>query len=453
LTLESQILSNLVHNEDYATKVIPFLKPEYFSGSDKLVFELIYNHIDKYKKRPSVDILLITLNKTKALETIAKEAEETIKSLTIQADDNLNWLLNTTEEFCQDRAMLNAMSAAIDILQNKDKRHTRESAPELLREALAISFDPRVGHDYLEDAAKRYEAYHDRTLRVPFDLDILNKITNGGLPQKTLSVILAGTNVGKTMIMCHCAASALHLGKNALYVTMEMSEDEIAKRIDANLLNVNLEDIILLPQDMYMTKIHNLQTKTSGKLIVKEYPTGAASCSHFRALLNDLALKKNFKPDIIYIDYIGICASSRIKFTGDSYTYTKWIAEELRGLAVEYEVPVLTAGQFNRAGYKSSDPDLDATAESFGLPFTADFMLGVITSEELDRLNQFMFRQLKTRFGDKRKNKKFVLGVDMAKQRLYEIEATGQVNEGTVAKPTETTSNTERAKKFTKIQI
>ena len=427
--IEKTALRNLLHNEDYTRKVLPFLKPEYFEDrKERVVFSEIQKFISQYNKRPTKETLQIDLGKRKDLnEDEYKQIVELISTLDPQEVD-LDWLVNTTEKFCKDRAVHNAVMEGIHIIDGKDKKHTPEAIPEILRDALSVSFDNAVGHDYLLDIEKRFDYYHKRETRIPFDLDFFNKVTKGGLPTKTLNVALAGTGVGKTLFMCHQAASALAQNKNVLYITMEMAEERIAERIDANLLNISMEDLHMLNKKLFSDKITQLQSKTTGTLIIKEYPTASAGANHYRALVNELALKRTFKPDIIFVDYINICASSRFKAGSNvnSYTYIKAIAEELRGLAVELDVPIVTATQTTRGGFVSSDIGLEDTSESFGLPATADFMFALISSEELEKAGQMLVKQLKNRYNDPTMNRKFIIGVDRARMKLFDIEQQAQ---------------------------
>ena len=429
--IEQTILSHLAYNEEYSRKVLPFLKEEYFvDPSHKITFKLVDAYINKYNGLPSKEAILIELGNTSGLnETGFKAAKEVVESLA-RDDTGMDWLIDTTEKFCQDKALYNAVSKSIQIMDGTDKSFDKGMIPKVLQDALAVTFDNSVGHDYLEDFDQRYDFYHRKEARLPFDLNYMNEITNGGIPAKTLNIILAGTGVGKTMFMCHCAAGNLALGRNVLYITMEMAEEEIAKRIDANLMNVPLDELLVLPRESYHTKVKKVREKTVGKLLIKEYPTASASAHHFRSLLNELALKKNFVPDIIYIDYLNICASSRIKpgANVNSYTYIKSIAEELRGLAVEFKLPIVSATQTTRTGYASSDVELTDTSESFGLPATADFMIALISTEELADMGQIMVKQLKNRYGDPNKFKRFVIGVDRAKMKFYDVEQGAQEN-------------------------
>ena len=427
--IEKTTLKNLLYNEDYTRKVLPFLKPEYFEDrSERIVFSEIQKFIDQYNKRPTKETLQIDIGKRKDLnEEEYKRIVELISTLNKEEID-LDWLVNTTEKFCKDRAVHNAVMDGIHILDGKDKKHTPEAIPEILRDALSVSFDRNVGHDYLSDIERRFDFYHKKENRIPFDLDYFNKVTKGGLPTKTLNVALAGTGVGKTLFMCHQAASALAQNKNVLYITMEMAEERIAERIDANLLNISMEDLHMLNRKLFNDKITSLQSKTTGTLIIKEYPTASAGVNHYRALVNELALKRTFKPDLIFVDYINICASSIFKpgSNVNSYTYVKAIAEEMRGLAVELDVPIVTATQTTRSGFVSSDIGLEDTSESFGLPATADFMFALISSEELERAGQMLVKQLKNRYNDPTVNRKFIIGVDRARMKLFDIEQQAQ---------------------------
>ena len=430
LNIERTILSNLIYNETYSRKVIPFLKSEYFDNfSERVVFQEINSFVQQYKNIPDKGILYIEIEKRKDLnEDSFKEVVNTLNSLDEQKSE-YDWVVDTTEKWCKDRAIYLSLIESIKIADGNDKDKTRDAIPSILSEALSVSFDEHIGHDYLGDISQRYEFYHKKEDKIPFDLELFNKITKGGLPTKTLNVALAGTGVGKSLFMCHMAASCLLQGKNVLYITLEMAEERIAERIDANLLNVNIKDLSEFPQAIYESKLKSLSKKTQGKLIIKEYPTASAHAGHFRALLNELSLKKSFSPNIIFIDYLNICSSSRYKSSlVNSYTYVKAIAEELRGLAVEANVPIVTATQTTRSGYGSSDIDLTDTSESFGLPATADFMFALISTEELENLNQIMVKQLKNRYNDPTMNKRFVVGIDRARMKLYDVEEGAQVN-------------------------
>lgn len=432
MKIERVIFNNLLTNEDYARKTIPFLKVDYFHDrSERVVFELIDNYVKEYNAFPTKAALLVDLgNKDNISDDQLKQCEEIVHEITQEqaTSNDIEWLVDNTEKFCQDKAIYNAIRESISIMDDKTGKVTKGAIPQLLSDALAVSFDNSVGHDYLDDVEGRYEFYHRLENRIPFDIDFLNKITKGGLPNKTLNIALAGTGVGKSLFMCHCAANNLTQGKNVLYITMEMSEEKIAERIDANLLNVTTDELRQLPKDSYLKKTQRVKDKTVGKLIIKEYPTACAGAANFRHLLNELKIKKAFTPDIIYIDYLNICASSRMKQGGsiNSYTYIKAIAEELRGLAVEFNVPIVSATQTTRGGYDNSDVDLTDTSESFGLPATADFMFALISTDELKALNQIMIKQLKNRYADPEMYKRFVVGVDKSKMRLYDCEQSAQ---------------------------
>ena len=427
--IETTIIRNLIHDQDYLRKIVPFIEPDYFdSHKDRVVFEEIAEFIAKYDKPATQEILGIELeSRTDVTDDEYKEINEFISGLE-EVPTNKEWLIDATEKWCRDRAIYLALMKSIKIADGQDDKKDRDAIPSILSDALSVSFDNHIGHDYLNDYQERYEAYHRKENRIPFDLEYLNKITKGGLPNKTLNIALAGTGVGKSLFMCHMASSVLLQGRNVLYVTMEMAEERIAERIDANLLNVNIQELTDLPKMMYESKINKLSKKTQGTLIVKEYPTASAHCGHFKALIQELALKKSFKPDIIFIDYLNICASSRYKANGNvnSYSYIKAIAEELRGLAVEANLPIVSATQTTRSGFASSDVDLTDTSESFGLPATADLMFALISTEELEGLNQIMVKQLKNRYNDPTMNKRFVVGIDRAKMRLYDVEQSAQ---------------------------
>ncbi|WLW37562.1 hypothetical protein [Synechococcus phage S-8S53] len=427
--VETTILRNLVHDEDYLRKVVPFIEPDYFSDrSDRLVFESIAEFVVKYDKPATQEILSIELeNNTNVTEEEYKQIKQFISDLS-PAPVNTEWLMETTEKWCRDKAIYLALMESIKIADGQHEKKGRDAIPSILSDALAVSFDNHIGHDYLNDYEARYESYHRQEDRIPLDLEYFNKITKGGLPNKTLNIALAGTGVGKSLFMCHVASSVLLQGRNVLYITAEMAEEKIAERIDANLLNVNVQELVDLPKVMFENKVNNLAKKTQGQLIIKEYPTATAHVGHFRALLNELALKKSFKPDIIFVDYLNICASSRYKGSSNinSYTIVKSIAEELRGLAVEAKVPIVSATQTTRSGYGSSDVELTDTSESFGLPATADLMFALISTEELEQLGQIMVKQLKNRYGDPTVNKRFIVGIDRAKMRLYDCEQTAQ---------------------------
>ena len=427
--IEIVILKNLINNEEYLRKVIPFIKSEYFEdASQKVVFEEISSFVQEYNKVATKEILSIEIEKRSDInEESFKHITDLIFSLDEEAVE-FNWLVDTTETWCRDRAIYLALMDSIYIADGKDESKGRDAIPSILSDALAVSFDTHIGHDYLNDYEERYESYHRKEDKIEFDLEYFNKITKGGLPNKTLNIALAGTGVGKSLFMCHVASGVLLQGKNVLYITLEMAEEKIAERIDANLLNVNIQDITDLPKPMFESKVTNIAKKTQGTLIIKEYPTAAAHSGHFKALLQELALKKSFKPDIIFIDYLNICASSRYRgnSTVNSYSYIKSIAEELRGLAVESNLPIVSATQTTRSGFASSDVDLTDTSESFGLPATADLMFALISGEELEGLNQIMVKQLKNRYNDPTLHKRFVVGIDRAKMRLYDCEQSAQ---------------------------
>jgi len=425
-------LRNLIYSEDYLRKVLPFLKDEYFTDrTERLIFNEINTFTNAYNSPPSIEAIELAIKEKRNLTNDEVEKSESyLKEIvsTKQEESKIQWLVDKTESFVQEKAIYNAVLGSISILEGKDKTHEKGQIPKILSDALAISFDTSVGHDYLENSDERYEFYHRHEERIPFDLDFFNKITKGGLPAKTLNIALAGTGVGKSLFMCHCAAGVMSLGRNVLYITMEMAEERIAERIDANLLNVSLDDLVSLSKEMYDKKVEKVKAKTTGKLIIKEYPTASASTTHFRTLLNELYLKKSFRPDIIFVDYLNICCSSRIKAGANvnSYTYVKSIAEELRGLAVEYGVPIVSATQTTRSGFSSSDPGLEDTSESFGLPATADLMFALISSEELEEMGQIMVKQLKNRYNDPTYYKRFTIGIDRAKMKLYDVEQSGQ---------------------------
>ena len=430
MQLEKTILTNLLRNEDYTRKVLPFIKTEYFSTEeDRILYTEIQNFIVKYNRLPDRVALAIEVDNLRNIkDDQVKSIKDFLESLQNVPDTNVQWLIDSTEKFCKDKALYHAIMKSIEIMNNKNGSLTTGAIPTILSDALAVSFDPNVGHDYLQDFEDRYEYYHLVQEKMPFDLEFFNRITKGGLPKKTLNIALAGTGVGKSLFMCHVAASCLSMGKNVLYITLELAEEEVAKRIDANLMNITFDDLMALPKDLYMKKAETLKSKTNGTLIVKEYPTAGAGSMHFKALLNELNLKKSFKPDVIFIDYLNICTSSRIKPGNgvNSYTYIKSIAEELRGLAVEYEVPVVSATQTTRTGFVSTDIGLEDTSESFGLPATADFMFALISSEQLEQLGQIMVKQLKNRYNDPGLNKKFVIGIDRSRMKLYDVEDSAQ---------------------------
>ena len=427
--IEFLVLRSLLHNEEYLRKVIPFLKDEFFEDSDqRIVFDEISNFVTEYNNVPTKEVLTIEVGKRK---DINEQQFRSITHLISHLDDEpaeFDWLVNTTEKWCRERAIYLALVESIGIADGQSKEKTADAIPSILSDALAVSFDNHVGHDYFQDYLERYELYNRKESRIEFDLEYFNKITKGGLPNKTLNIALAGTGVGKSLFMCHVASGVLLQGKNVLYITMEMAEEKIAERIDANLLNIDIQDVSGTPQQIFETKVNNLSKKTQGTLIIKEYPTASAHSGHFKSLLNELALKKSFRPDIIFIDYLNICASSRYSKMGNvnSYSYIKAIAEELRGLAVEANVPIVSATQTTRSGFGSSDVELTDTSESFGLPATADFMFALISTEELEELGQIMVKQLKNRYNDPTVYKRFIVGIDRAKMRLYDCEQTAQ---------------------------
>ena len=429
-TIEKTILANLIHNEQYTRKVLPFIKGDYFSDrTERTVFEEIQKFVDKYSDLPNQNALEVELDSRKDLnEDDYKRVLSVVKELQKDDDVIFDWLVETTEDFCKDKAVYNAIVDGIAIIDGKDKKRGVDALPSILTDALAVGFDNRVGHDYLHDTDARYEFYHKVEEKIPFDLEFFNRITKGGLPQKTLNIVLAGTGVGKSLFMCHVASNCLNQGRNVLYITLEMAEERIAERIDANLMNISIDDLHELPKQMFDDKIASIAKKTNGQLVIKEYPTASAHSNHFRGLIKELAIKKSFKPDIIFVDYLNICASSRFKANGNvnSYMYIKAIAEELRGLAVETNVPIMSATQTTRSGFSNSDIGLEDTSESFGLPATADLMFALISNEELDELNQIAVKQLKNRYNDPTTNKRFVIGVDRAKMKLYDVEGAEQ---------------------------
>jgi replicative DNA helicase len=424
----------LIYNEEYTRKVLPFLSAEYFTDStERIVFEKVHEFVNKYKNLPTKESLTIELSESKNLtEQQVRGSVDLIREIEQQKKEStdIRWLTEQTEKFCQDKAIYNAIMESVQILDNKNSSKSKGEIPKLLSDALGVGFDSNVGHDYIQDSSDRFDFYHRQESRIPFDLDLFNKITKGGIPNKTLSICLAGTGVGKSMFMCHMAASCLSQGHNVLYITLEMAEERIAERIDANLLNVTMSELHRMTKPEYDRKFEALKVKTHGKLIIKEYPTAAANSLHFRALLNELHLKKSFQPQIIFIDYLNICSSARLKpgANVNSYSYIKAIAEELRGLAVEFNLPIMSATQTTRGGFNNSDVELTDTSESFGLPATADFMFALISTEELQQLNQLMVKQLKNRFGDPSHFKRFVIGVDREKMKLYDAESSAQID-------------------------
>ena len=427
--LPTHILNHLLNNEDYCRRVVPYLKNEYFEGTHKTVFDLIVNFVSKHNKLPTSKILELELKKIKAPEDILNNASRLVTEIAEKSDIDTDYLIAESEKWCKERAVYNAIMDSIQIIDGKDNERSEGAIPEILSTALGVSFDEQIGHDYIDDSEERFEFYNRKEDRIPFDLDYFNKITKGGLPNKTLNIALAGTGVGKSLFMCHCAAGVLNQGKNVLYITMEMAEERIAERVDANLMNLPIESLGSISKHVFDDKIGKIAKASTGKLIVKEYPTGSAHTGHFRALLNELRLKKNFSPDMIYIDYLNICASSRMKGMGgsiNSYTYIKAIAEELRGLAVEFNVPIVSATQTTRSGFSNTDVGLEDTSESFGLPATADLMFALISTEELEELGQIMVKQLKNRYNDLTKYKRFVIGIDRSRMKLYDVEESAQ---------------------------
>jgi replicative DNA helicase len=428
-SVELTVLKNLIYNEEYSRKVIPFIEPEYFSdSSQKIIFEETTKFILKYNTQITIEALLIEISNRRDLnESDNANLSNLISSLEYGPSDQ-QWLLDTTEKWCRDRAIYLALMESIHIADGKDEKKTRDAIPSILSDALSVSFDNNIGHDYIQNAEQRYEFYHRKEDKIEFDLEHFNKITKGGLPNKTLNIALAGTGVGKSLFMCHVASSILLQNRNVLYITLEMAEERIAERIDANLLNVPIQQLTELPKSMFETKVNSIAKRTQGSLIIKEYPTASAHAGHFKALLNELSLKKSFRPDIIFIDYLNICASSRYKAGSNvnSYSYIKAIAEELRGLAVEFNVPIVSATQTTRSGYGNSDVELTDTSESFGLPATADLMFALISTEELEQLGQIMVKQLKNRYNDPTVFKRFVVGIDRAKMKLYDVEQSAQ---------------------------
>jgi hypothetical protein len=429
MSLSNLIFAGLIGNEDYGRKVLPYIREEYFeTSSDKIIFNVIQSYVDKYNKFPNELAVKVDLESLKLDDRIYGECKEKILELDYDASKDLEWLNDKTEKFCQERAVYNAIMASIQILDNKDPKNSKGSIPKLLQDALGVSFDTHIGHDFIDDSDPRFEYYRRIEDRVPFRLEYLNRITKNGLPKKTLNVILAGPHVGKSLFMCSTAAGNLLDGKNVLYITMEMAEEEIARRIDANILDIPIEELDTIPKEIFDKKMNRVKGKTSGKLIIKEYPTSTAGSANFRHLLMELRIKKNFIPDIVYIDYLNICASSRIKMGSNvnSYTYIKAVAEELRGLAVEFCIPIVSATQTTRSGFGNSDVDITDTSESFALPATVDFMLALVTSEELEGMGQIMAKQLKNRYTDLGKCKRFVIGIDRTKMKLYDVEESAQ---------------------------
>ena len=427
--IQKKIIEGLISDDAYLRHTKPYLKEAYFKDfTEKFIFKLINEYVDKYNKCPNVESLQVDLSNSKELsEDQYSNCSKYLLGIDPLSVVDSEWLITETEKFCQDQAVYNAIMESIQILDGKTD-NSKGSIPNLLSDALSVSFDPHIGHDYIEDSESRFDFYHTKEEKIPFNLDYFNRITKGGLSNKTLNICLAGTGVGKSLFMCHCAAANILEGKNVLYVTMEMAEEKIAERIDSNLMNISLDELQMLPKDAYEKKIERVKDKTTAKFIIKEYPTAGAGANHFRHLLNELKLKRNFVPDIIYIDYLNICMSSRIRYGAsvNSYTYVKAIAEELRGLAVEFNVPVVSATQTTRQGFTSSDIGLEDTSESFGVPATADFMFAIISTEELDQLNQFQVKQLKNRYSDPGLYRRFVIGVDKGKMKLFDVEQTAQ---------------------------
>ena len=427
--IPTHVLSHLLNNEEYCRRVIPYIQKEYFDGCYKVVFDLIVGFVAAHNKLPTGRVLDIELQKVSAPEDILNQSSILIKEISVKTDLDTEYLIVETEKWCKDRAVYLAIMDSIQIIDGKDGERSEGSIPDILSTALGVSFDQQIGHDYIDDADGRFEFYNNVEEKIPFDLDYFNKITKGGIPNKTLNVCLAGTGVGKSLFMCHNAAAVLQQGKNVLYITMEMAEEKIAERIDANLMDLPIKQLETLSKDVFSKKIQKIATGTIGKLIIKQYPTGSAHSGHFRALLNEMKMKKKFIPDMIYIDYLNICSSSRMKAMGgsiNSYTYIKAIAEELRGLAIEFDVPIMTATQTTRSGFGNTDVGLEDTSESFGLPATADLMFALIATEELDELNQVMVKQLKNRYNDVSKYKRFVIGIDRARMKLYDVEESAQ---------------------------
>lgn len=429
--IQTHILNHLINDEEYCRRVIPYLKKDYFEGTHKVVFDLIVEFVTKHNKIPSGKVLDLELRKLSAPEDVLTQSTHLIEEMGSRSDIDIEYLIKESEKWCRQRAIYIAIMESIQIIDGKINDKEEGAIPEILSGALGVNFDPNIGHDYIDDSDGRFEFYNTKESRIPWDLDYLNKITKGGLPNKTLNICMAGTGVGKSLFMCHAAAANLEIGKNVLYITMEMAEERIAERIDANLMDYPIQQLGSLTKNIFDSKISKIAQSHIGKLIVKEYPTGAAHSGHFRALLNELKLKKNFKPDIIYVDYINICASSRIRALGGSintYSYVKSIAEELRGLAVEFNVPIVSATQTTRSGFSNSDVGLEDTSESFGLPATADLMFALISTEELDELGQLMVKQLKNRYNDPTKYKRFVIGIDRSRMKLYDVEESAQAD-------------------------
>ena len=454
--LQTHILNHLLNNEEYCRRVIPYLKKEYFEGPHKTVFDLIVGFVSKHNKLPTSKVLNLELKKLNQPPEVLQPASELITEIESKSDVDTNYLINESETWCRDRSVYLAIMDSIQIIEGKDASRTEGAIPDILSKALGVSFDQAIGHDYIDNSEERFDFYNHTEDRIPFDLDYFTK---GGLPNKTLNIALAGTGVGKSLFMCHCAASVLQQGKNVLYVTLEMAEERIAERIDANLMNLPIQQLSSLPKGVFDEKIGKIAKSSVGKLIVKEYPTGAAHTGHFRALLNELKLKKDFEPDIIYVDYLNICASSRMRGLGgsiNSYSYIKAIAEELRGLAVEFNVPIVSATQTTRSGYSNTDVGLEDTSESFGLPATADLMFALITTEELEELGQMLVKQLKNRYNDPTKYRRFVIGIDRARMKLYDVEESAQsdiMTEMTPDKPINTWGDNETKDTFSDFKV
>ena len=428
--IEKTILSNLIYNEDYCRKVFPYIKEDYFDDNSlRKIFSTYAEYVNEYKEPPSIEALKISIDKRKDLnESSYKEVVSLIDDLKVDKDTNHQFLVDETEKFCQDKDLYNSIRKAILILDGQDKEHDKGAIPKILSDSLGISFDTHIGHDFLEDFESRHEYYHRKEERLPFDIEILNKVTKGGIPRKSMTVLLATTGGGKSLVKCHMAATSLMFGKNVLYITMELAEEEVARRIDANIMDITLDEVKQVPLDVFEKRMSRYKSKTPGKLIIKEYPTGSAHAGHFRHLLNELRMKKNFVPDVVFVDYLNICSSSRVKgaAAANSYTLVKSIAEEIRGLAMEFDIAVVTSSQFNRSGYDNSDVDLTNTSESMGITHTADAIFGLITSEDLESLGQIMIKQLKNRWGDLGYYRRFVVGIDRAKMKLFNLEDRAQ---------------------------
>jgi KaiC/GvpD/RAD55 family RecA-like ATPase len=428
--IEKTILSNLIYNDDYCRKVFPYIKEEYFDDNSlRKIFSTYAEYVNEYKEPPSIEALKISIDKRKDLnESSYKEVVSLIDDLKVDKDTNHQFLVDETEKFCQDKDLYNSIRKTILILDGQDKEHDKGAIPKILSDSLGISFDTHIGHDFLEDFESRHEYYHRKEERLPFDIEIMNKITKGGLPRKSMTVLLATTGGGKSLVKCHMAATSLMFGKNVLYITMELAEEEVARRIDANIMDITIDEVKQVPLDVFEKRMSRYKSKTPGKLIIKEYPTGSAHAGHFRHLLNELRMKKNFVPDVVFVDYLNICSSSRVKgaAAANSYTLVKSIAEEIRGLAMEFDIAVVTSSQFNRSGYDNSDVDLTNTSESMGITHTADAIFGLITSEDLESIGQIMIKQLKNRWGDLGYYRRFVVGIDRSKMKLFNLEDRAQ---------------------------